>query len=78
LSAISEFGTSFAKCSISSRFENASKIFLRFSSPSLFFALHLTNSFDASIKRVLLLNFDFFNTKIHVAIVVPKNKSAGN
>gem|GEM_PF-2286138 len=77
--AISELSTSLAKCSSESlRAIKVSRIFLRLSSLSLFLALHLVNSADASIKRVLLSFLDFFNTIIQVAIVVPKNKSAGS
>ena len=49
-----------------------------FSSDNLFLLVFLTHSLEASTNKMLLSYLFFFNTKIQVAIDVPKNKSEGN
>jgi len=77
-SAISALGTRRAKYSASSRAVKASRIFCRFASVSLFLLPPRTNSAEASMKRIALSVFDFLSTMMHVAMVVPKNRSDGS
>jgi len=55
-----------------------SKIFFIFPGFNLFLFHHLTNSFEASMKSILLSVLFFFKTIIQVAMLVQKNKSGGN